>query len=196
MSGTVESEREWGARDEGGKDWRFDGVGRGIIAFAMSDVAPQVLFVCTGNTCRSPMAEGLFRGAAAGRNGPGVGSAGIAAHGGGPASPETIEILRQRGLDLDGFRSRMVDEAIVLEATHVFCMTRSQLKALETLYPEAREKLYLVCDFAQIDGEVGRDVPDPIGGGRGAYEGVATCLEKAMAGIMGFLQAEQKQEAE
>ncbi|MEM7441370.1 MAG: low molecular weight protein arginine phosphatase [Pseudomonadota bacterium] len=166
------------------------GKGGAGIGCAMPDAPPHVLFVCTGNTCRSPMAEGLFWGAAG--EGIMVSSAGIAAYGGGAASPETLDILGERGLRLEGFGSRMVDEQIIAGATHVFCMTRGHLETLETLYPGERDKFYLVCDFAEIDGEVGRDVPDPIGGGRGAYEAVASCLDKAIEGILGFLRAEEE----
>ncbi len=135
------------------------------------------------------MAEGMFR-AAVGENGASVSSAGIAAYGGGSASHETLDILAERGMSLDDFGSRMVDERIIQDATHIFCMTRGHLETLEELYPDDRDKFYLVCEFAEIDGEVGRDVPDPIGGGRRAYEEVADCLDVALEGIAGFLQAQ------
>ncbi len=166
-----------------------------VIRCAMSEASLHVLFVCTGNTCRSPMAEGLFRFAAADLDDVEVSSAGIAAYGGDRVSPETLQILNERGVGLEGFRSRMVDEGIIQQATHIFCMTRSHLETLEALYPQACEKLYLVCEFAEIDGEVGRDVPDPIGGGRGAYEQVAACLDQAIAGIIGFLRGTGKGQA-
>jgi protein-tyrosine-phosphatase len=79
----------------------------------------------------------------------------------------------------------MVDDGIVGQATHVFCMTRGHLDALEGLYPEERDKFHLVCDFSEIEGEVGRDVPDPIGGGLQTYEEVAACLDQAIEGILG-----------
>ena len=169
---------------------RFDGEEEAVLACAMSEGSPHVLFVCTGNTCRSPMAEGMFRAAAEGAFEAEVSSAGIAAYGGGPASQETIDLLQRRGVSLDGFRSRPVSDETVRTATHIFCMTRGHREALRSIYPEQEDKLFLVCEFAEIDGEVGRDVPDPIGGGRGAYESVASCLDEAIAGILGFLRAE------
>ena len=155
----------------------------------------RVVFVCTGNTCRSPMAEGLFREAAGALEDVEVQSAGIAAHPGGPASRDTIALLRERGIELDGFQSRMVDEAILSRASHVFCMTRGHLETLEMLYPEFTTKYSLVCDFTEIEGRVGRDVPDPIGQGRKAYERVAECLDRAIVGILGFLQVERGRNA-
>jgi len=141
------------------------------------------------------MAEGLFRVAGV-EDGFMVSSAGIAAYDGGSASVETLEILAGRGIELDGFGSRMVDDVIIEHASHVFCMTRDHLDTLETRYPEQRDKFHLACDFAEIGGEVGRDVPDPIGGGRRAYEKVAVCLDLAIKGILGFLRREEGQPVE
>ena len=156
----------------------------------------QILFVCTGNTCRSPMAEGMFRAETLDVDEMVVGSAGVAAMPGGEASRETVEVLRARGIELDGFWSRMVDEEMLQEASQVFCMTRSHLETLEMLYPEFSDRYHLVCDFAEIEGEVGRDVPDPIGQGRQAYEDVAKCFDLAMGGIRGFLRAAQRRRNE
>lgn len=153
----------------------------------MSDVTSKVLFVCTGNTCRSPMAEGLFQMVAEGE-GFEVSSAGVAAHDGSQASPETVEILRENGIVLENFRSRMVNEAMLEEADAVFCMTESHLIQLERMFPEHEEKYHLACDFLEINGVVGADVPDPIGMGPAAYHRVAEVLEAGMEGILGYLK--------
>jgi protein-tyrosine-phosphatase len=151
----------------------------------------RVLFVCTGNTCRSPLAEGLLRKAVEGRDDVEVRSAGVSAMPGAPASRQTIDALKRRGISLDGFRSRMVDEEILDWATHVFAMTRGHLDAIARVFPEADEKLHLACEFVDLPGRgVGADVPDPIGGGRETYEEVARVLELAIPGILGILDAE------
>lgn len=134
------------------------------------------------------MAEGMFRAAVQDDDGVRVlGSAGVAAMAGSGASPDTLAILGERGISLDGFRSRMVDEGILAEATHVFCMTRSHLEMLATMFPQFSDRYFLMCDFVEIDGQAGRDVPDPIGMGPDAYHDVARCFEAAITGIRGFL---------
>ena len=128
------------------------------------------------------MAEAMFRAVADGKILVEVNSAGVAAGPGGSANPETVEVLRSRGIELEGFRSAMVDEELLEEAAHIFCMTRSHLEMLEMMYPEFRDRYHLVRDF-DTTGK-GRDVPDPIGQGRAAYEDVARCFETALLGIL------------
>jgi protein-tyrosine-phosphatase len=148
----------------------------------------HVLFVCTGNTCRSPMAEGLFRKAVAGRDGYEVSSAGVAASKGAPCNPETATVLKKRDAALTSFGSRQVNDAILSQATHVFAMTRSHLQTLEARFPQHSDKFYLVCEFVEIPNDgIGADVPDPIGLGRRAYEEVADMFDAAIPTIIAYI---------
>lgn len=148
----------------------------------------SVLFVCTGNTCRSPMAEGLFRKAVEGRADFEVTSAGVAAYPGDKANPETVHFLAGRGIELAGFSSQPVGPELLEKATHVFAMTSGHLEALENLFPEYADKFYLVCEFVEIPGRgVAADVPDPIGMGRKAYEETGRTLDLAIPTIISFV---------
>lgn len=134
------------------------------------------------------MAEGLFRKAIAGRQDFTVGSAGVAASKGTPASPETVRILKKRGASLEGFKSRPVSEALLAEATHVFAMTEGHLAVLEARFPDHADKFFLVREFSGItDKRNGIDVPDPIGMGAAAYEEVAKVFDAAIPSIIAYI---------
>ena len=134
------------------------------------------------------MAEGLFRKVIAGRQDFTVGSAGVAASKGTPASPETVSILKKRGASLEGFKSRPVSEALLAEATHVFAMTEGHLAVLEARFPDHADKFFLVREFSGItDKRNGIDVPDPIGMGAAAYEEVAKVFDAAIPSIIAYI---------
>lgn len=142
-----------------------------------------VLFVCTGNTCRSPMAETLFRAAAARKLGcapdelPDHGlcviSAGLAAMAGGPASPEAVQVMHERGLDLSDHASQPISERLVQQADLILAMTRGHREALVRQWPSIAERVHLLCHD-------GSDVADPVGGTLELYRRCADQIDQQL----------------
>jgi glycine hydroxymethyltransferase len=145
----------------------------------------RVLFVCTGNICRSPMAEGLFRALVA-KNGHAVevASAGTSAGLGHAPSLEAVRVLRrEEGIDISKQRSQPVTEDLLTKADAIFTMTRDHRDLLELMFPEAAQKLFLVREF---DGAI--DVPDPIGQGMEVYARCKDTIKRALPALLEFLE--------
>jgi len=137
-----------------------------------------VLFVCTGNTCRSPLAEALAKKTLADHFGctpdelPARGlwvlSAGVSAYGGGAASEESVVVAAELGADLSRHYSRPVNPQLLLAADDVIAMTRSHLYALAARYPGIGPAARLLCGDEDLD--------DPIGSGAEVYRACARTI--------------------
>src|SRR3984885_2630751 len=143
-----------------------------------------VLFVCTGNICRSPMAEGLFRHATRGRPDCRVVSAGVGALEGQPPSSHAVRALKELGIDIAHLRSRMLTSELVDEADYIFGMTHSHVDSVNLLFPQAAEKTFLLREFDETLDEFEKDISDPIGG---SYETYAYCRDQIEQGIFAML---------
>ena len=131
----------------------------------------RVLFVCTGNTCRSPMAEVVFRDLVDSRGWTNVevASAGVFASPGAPASRGALDAVQRRGLDLEHHRARLLDVDLAEAADLILTMTAGHRDALEQMGLGVRAAT--LGDFAMEGGiGPGPDVPDPIGAGPDVYD--------------------------
>jgi glycine hydroxymethyltransferase len=148
----------------------------------------SVLFVCTGNICRSPIAEGFFRRLIGNRKDFEVLSAGVHAVRGQPPSLYAVQVCAEEGVDISDLRSQPLTGALVDRATHIFSMTGAHLETIQTLFPRGAEKSFLLREFEEPGTTVWRDVPDPIGLGREVYEDCARIIKNALPSVLAFVE--------
>lgn len=151
----------------------------------------SVLFVCLGNICRSPTAEGVFRRLAqeAGLDGRiHIDSAGTGGyHIGAPPDARAMAAARARGVDLSGIRARKVTIEDFEAFDLILAMDEDNLLELREIAPEqTRARLALLLDYAP--GQTGRAVPDPYYGGKNGFERVLDLVNEACAGLVGELR--------
>lgn len=138
------------------------------------------------------MAEALFRELVKGRTDYAVASAGVAAAPGMPASRHTSDLMKERGLDLAAFQSRMLDQPMLEAATHVFAMSAHHIAAIESEFPQHAGKVYLVSEFVAEDALRGRDVSDPFGQGRAAYQETLADLDAMLPSLFAYIEKTHK----
>ncbi len=145
-----------------------------------------ILFVCTGNICRSPMAEGLFRHATAGLPFRAL-SAGVGAVDGQPPSPHAVRAMRELGIDISHQRSRAVTADLIHQADYIFGLTHGHVEALIMLYPQAAEKTFVLRDFDEDLDYFEKDITDPIGGPLEVYQACRDQIRQGIAAMLNFL---------
>lgn len=141
----------------------------------------RIMFVCTGNTCRSPMAEAMAKKMLADRMGCDVcdlESAGVivtsagTSGGMGGATQYALNVMKKRGLDLSQHTSTSLTSDMIRQADYVFAMTRSHVDRMIEMAPEVKERVILLLD--------NQDVHDPIGGADDEYEACAQTIEQGL----------------
>lgn len=135
----------------------------------------NVLFVCTGNTCRSSMAEGLARALASemGLKNIYFSSAGTLAWPGEGASPHAVQVLADQGIEIAAHRATLLTPELIAGADLVLTMTASHRQRVLQVMPESQDKVFTLGTFAGLPG----DILDPYGGSEENYR----CCAKELA---------------
>jgi len=153
-----------------------------------------ITFVCTANVCRSPMAQHLLAHALGAQPEPlrslRTASAGLSAYGGDAASPNSVRVLQSVGIDLSGHASQRFTQALFDQSFAVFCMTETHRLLVKTQFQAATPHVYLMREF--LPSGVEKEIPDPYGMDREAYEVCRDSMVEAVPSILAFLKKEYK----
>ncbi|TFD96994.1 low molecular weight protein arginine phosphatase [Jeotgalibacillus sp. R-1-5s-1] len=147
----------------------------------------RILFVCTGNTCRSPMAEAILKNRV--EEEVEVRSAGLFAMEGGRASHHAQQVMDEQGLSHD-HRSHTVTQSDVHWADYVFAMTSAHKSMLMDQYPFAADRIFTLKEFAS---GMGLDISDPYGGSVDTYRQTFREINHLMDGMLANLQKQSQQ---
>ena len=146
----------------------------------------NILFICTGNTCRSPMAELYFNSVMAKTGGRHrARSAGLSAYPGDTISRHAGEVMRRNGIDPGAFlRSRRVSQYMLEESDMIVAMTRAHAEALAAAAPEFSRKIHELARWRPAGG-----ISDPFGGGEEIYTQTFAAIKEAVDNLIGEISA-------
>ena len=138
----------------------------------------RLVFVCTGNTCRSPMAEALARPLLP--DGWEVLSAGLHAAVGHPPTPEAVQAVAECDADISGHRVRSMTDALAFSATLLVGMTKDHAAELRMRFPFAAAKVRMLGDYGPASV---RDISDPFGGTLADYRSCIRAIRACLPGL-------------
>lgn len=164
----------------------------GIITQREIDVIARmknILFVCTGNTCRSVMAQYLLKQAVKNRDDVEVASAGTAVFFSSPPSKETLLVLKELGVDASGHQANNLTSRMIKKADLIFVMSRAHRQYVLEKVPQADKRVYFVKEFVHSKEGLKEDldIPDPIGTSEASYRQCAFIIKEAIQKIVDII---------
>ncbi len=152
----------------------------------MDNIRNEIVFICTANTCRSPMAEGLFRHALAAQSDPleslKVSSAGVSVYDRQPASLNSVKSMAKVGIDISDHRSQHITESMIESALVFFTMTETHLAMLSYQIDPPPANAFLMRSF--IGGNADTQIPDPFGMNLREYEACRDSMVEAIPSLV------------
>jgi protein-tyrosine phosphatase len=153
-----------------------------VLGFrSVRTVFKNILVVCLGNVCRSPVAEFLFR-RELGERDIRVSSAGLGALVGQPMDENAMALLKERGIDASEHRARQLEPSMLREADLILAMEQRHLNSVARLAPEASGKVFLFDKW-----HAGGDVPDPYRRSQRVFEQVHASIERGVGSWLRYL---------
>lgn len=147
----------------------------------------KIMFICTGNICRSAMADGLMKKLVKEQNKDiEVYSCGIFAEDGDTPTYNAVEAIKEYGVDLKNHRATNIRNSKIKDMDIILCATVSHKNNVKAMYPELRNKIFTIKEYAEFD-ENNLDIPDPWGYDIETYRfcasTISNCLEKIIEKI-------------
>jgi len=153
------------------------------------DKIKKILLVCTGNSCRSPIAEGLLRKHLQPEGEYEIMSAGTAGLEGFSPSPAAIEVMKEEGIDISSYLSKGISKELTEKSDIILVMAGVHKDILLEKIPEAKEKVYLLKEFAGIKDD-NKEIHDPIGQSVEVYRRIRDEIKNAVEDIVIKLKSE------